>query len=179
MSTLAVITLILGLLAICGGGFAVKSPETMRSALEKYPRSVWPGRILLAIDMIWSAYAVNQLHLGGFDPLKIHLMWLAPVLIGVGAIYLDELLSVRALGGLLLLAVGPILAAVRDNGLGWGVIISVLCYLWIIAGLFFVLEPWWFRRVFKRFEAPATLRTAGIAKMVAGAGLVALALFVY
>lgn len=179
MSALAVITLILGLLAIGGGGFAVKSPDTMRRGLEKYPRSVWPGRILLAIDMAWSAYAVNQMHLGGFDALKVHLLWLAPVLTVLGALYLDELLSVRALGGLLLLAAGPILAAVRANEWGWGVIISALCYLWIVAGLFFVLEPWWFRRVFKRFEAPKTMRTAGIAKIAAGAALVALALFVY
>jgi hypothetical protein len=151
----------------------------MTRALEKYPRSVWPGRILLAIDMAWAAYAVSLMHLGGFDSLKIHLYWLAPALVIIGAIYMDELLSVRALGGLLLLAAGPILAAARWHPSLWRLVISVLMYLWIVAGLFLVLEPWWFRRVMQCFQSPKAIRAGSLSKIIIGIGLIVLAIFVY
>ncbi len=179
MSALAVIAWILGTFAIGGGLVALGAPELVRRGMDNYPRSVWPGRILLAVDMVWSAYGVTQMHLGGFDAWKLHLYWLAPVLIVVGCLYLDEMLSVRALGGLLLLAAGPMLAAARWHPSLWRLVISVLAYLWIVAGLFFVLEPWWFRRVMRCFRSPAALRAAGLSKVVFGAALVALALLAY
>lgn len=179
MSALAVIALILGIFAFGGGLLAAAAPEAVRRGLETYPRSVWPGRVLLAVDMTWAAWAVNQMHLGGFDAWKVHLMWLAPVLIIVGCIYLDELLSVRALGGLLLLVAGPMLNIARWHPSMWRLVISVLAYLWIIAGLFFVLEPWWFRRAAERLKTAAAVRNAGITKAVVGIMLVVLALLVY
>jgi hypothetical protein len=179
MSSLAVIAWILGTFAIGGGLVALGAPEMVRRGLADFPRSVWPGRILLAVDMVWSAYGVTQMHLGGFDAWKAHLYWLAPVLIVVGCLYLDDMLSVRALGGLLLLAAGPMLAAARWHPSLWRLVISVLAYLWIVAGLFFVLEPWWFRRAMRCFRSPAAIRAAGLSKVVLGAALVALALMVY
>ena len=100
MSPLAITAWILGTLAVGVGLFSACSPAWVRQGLRDFPRSIWPGRILLAVDMVWAAYAVTTLHLGGFDALKIHLYWLVPVCIVLGSLYLDELLSVRALGGL-------------------------------------------------------------------------------
>ena len=85
MSSLAVIAWILGTFAIGGGLLAAGVPAMVRRGMDNYPRSVWPGRILLAVDLVWAAYAVNQMHLGGFDAWKVHLCWLAPVLIGAMA----------------------------------------------------------------------------------------------
>jgi hypothetical protein len=179
MSALSWITLILGLLALGGGFIAVRAPEAVRRGLERYPRSVWPGRVLLAVDMTWAAWAINQMHLGGFDAWKVHLIWLAPILIIAGCVYLDELLSVRALGGLLLLAAGPMLNAARWHPSPWRLVIPILAYLWIIAGLFFVLEPWWFRRAARCFPSASSVRAAGFFKIASGAGLIVLALLVY
>lgn len=179
MLSLAWISILLGILAAGGGILAIAAPDQTQRKMENYSRSVWPGRILLAVDMTWAAIAVNQMHLGGFDAWKVHLMWLVPVLVVVGAIYLDELLSVRALGGLLLLVAGPILAAARWHPSAWRLVISVLAYLWIIVGLFFVLEPWWFHRIVLRFKSPGMLRAAGIVKLAFGFALVFLGVLVY
>jgi hypothetical protein len=151
----------------------------MRRGMAAYPRSVWPGRILLAIDLVWSAYEVSQMHLGSFDAFKVHLVWIAPVGILIGAVYLDELLSVRALGGFLLLLAGPILDAARWHPSGWRLVMTIFAYLWIIAGLTFLLTPWWFRRITMRMDSDRALRIGGITKAVFGVGLLALALLVY
>lgn len=179
MSALVGIAWILGTLAIGGGLLAFGAPERVRRGMEKFPRSVLPGRILLGVDMLWAAWAVNQMHLGGFDAWKVHLYWLAPVLIVVGILFLDELLSVRALGGLLLLAAGPMLNAARWHPSLWRLVVVVIAYVWIVAGLFFVLEPWWFRRVTQRMQSLKVIRIGGLFKAVVGAVLIALALFVY
>ncbi|MBI9021252.1 MAG: DUF2065 family protein, partial [Verrucomicrobia bacterium] len=131
-------------------------------------------------DMVWAAYAVTTLHLGAFDAVKVHLYWIAPVCIALGCLYLDEMLSVRALGGLLLLAAGPILNAARWNPSDWRLIITVIAYVWIITGLVFLLEPWWFRRLTEpAIQKDLTLRIGGLVKAAVGFGLLALAVWVY
>jgi len=180
MSPLAVVSWILGTLAVGVGLFSACSPAWVRQGLRDFPRSVWPGRILLAVDVVWAAYAVTTLHLGGFDALKIHLYWLAPVCIVLGCVYLDELLSVRALGGLLLLAACPILNAARWNPSDWRLIVTVMVYLWILVGLIFVLEPWWFRRLTTpMLKSDLLIRIGGLFKAAVGFGLIALAFWVY
>jgi hypothetical protein len=179
MSGLAVIAWVLGTFAIGGGLCAAGTPETVRRAMENYPRSVWPGRILVTIDMAWAAYAINQMHLGGFDASKVHLYWLVPVCIVLAVLYLDEMLSVRALGGLLLLAAGPLLNAARWHPSAWRLVITVIAYVWIGFGLLWLLEPWWFRRMVLRVQSLQLIRAGGLFKMLFGAGLIALALLVY
>jgi hypothetical protein len=180
MSTLAVAAWIMGTLAVGVGLFSACAPSLVRQGIQEFPRSVWPGRVLLAIDMVWAAYAVTTLHLGTFDPWKAHLYWLAPICIILGSLYLDELLSVRALGGLLLLVVGPILSAVRVNPSDWRLVVSVIAYAWILVGLVFLLEPWWFRRLCTQFiEKDGLIRAGGLFKAAIGFGLIALAFWVY
>lgn len=180
MSALAITAWILGTFAVGVGLFSACVPGLVRRGLAEFPRSVWPGRILLAVDMVWAATAVTTLHLGLFDAWKVHLYWITPVCIVLGCLYLDELLSVRALGGLLLLAAGPILNAARWNPSDWRLIVTVIAYAWIIVGLVFLLSPWWFRRLTEpAIKKDRTIRIGGLFKAAVGFGLLALAYWVY
>ena len=53
MSGIAVIAWILGTFAIGAGLLTAGVPSMVRRGMENFPRSVWPGRILLAVDMVW------------------------------------------------------------------------------------------------------------------------------
>lgn len=180
MSQLAVITLILGILALAGGLSGVFAPEPILRAVEKFPRSVWPGRLLAAVDFVWAALALVPMHLGHFDAWKIHLYWLAPVCIFLCVKYMNDLLSPRALGGLLLLAAGVVLNIARWHPSAWRLVMVLLAYSWIGFGLSWLLEPWWFRRI-ARFvlKTEKTVRLCGFFKALFGIGLLLLALFVY
>jgi hypothetical protein len=180
MSELSIVALLIGLLALAIGGFAFAAPARVRAGMEQFPRSIWPGRILAAVDLIWAAYELTRMHLGMFDAWKIHLYWLVPVAIYLCIRYMDELLSPRALGGLLLLVAGPLLAAARWHPSDWRLVISVLAYLWIVAGLAFLMEPWWFRRiVLATAKTDGAVRGGGAVKALLGLVLIVLALFVY
>lgn len=181
MSELSIIALLIGLLALAIGGISLAVPARVLAGTERFPRSIWPGRILAAVDLVWAAYNLTLMHLGMFDAWKIHLVWLVPVAIFLCVKYMDDLLSPRTLGGLFLLAAGPVLAAARWNPSDWRLVITVLAYLWIVLGLTFLLEPWWFRRLMPWIVGSTEnqVRFGGVLKALLGLGLIALALFVY
>jgi hypothetical protein len=181
MSELSIIAVLIGILALAIGLLSLAAPQTVRRGLERFPRSIWPGRILAAIDLVWAAYELSRMHLGLFDAWKVHLYWLVPIAVFLCIHYLDELLSPRALGGLLLLAAGPVLDAARWHPSDWRLVVTVIAYLWIALGLTFLLSPWWFRRLTPRIAGTndVQLRLGGTLKALLGIGLIALALFVY
>ena len=179
MSPLAITASIIGLLALIIAGYAYLYPTQVLKKLSNYPRSIWPGRIFVTIDLIWAAYAVTTLHLGGVDAYKIHLIWVTPLCIYMAMRYMDDLLSVRALGGFLLLVAGPILGIMRWHPSLWRLVVAVLCYAWIIVGLFLLMEPWWFRRIAQLIKTENGLKIAAIAKGAVGLALIVLGIFVY
>ena len=181
MSELSIISLLIGLLAVTGGAISLLAPARIRAGAAAFPRSVWPGRVLATIDLIWAAYNLTLMHLGMFDAFKVHLYWLTPVAIVLCIVYLDELLSPRSLGGFLLLAAGPVLAIARWHPSDWRLVITGIAYLWILLGLVFLLSPWWFRRisVWLTGRGDHAVRITGAIKAVVGLGLIALALLVY
>jgi hypothetical protein len=180
MSGLSIAALIIGALLLAGGVPSVAAPAAVRRGLTAFPRSIWPGRVLAAVDLVWAAIAFSQMHLGMFDAWKVHLYWLTPVAIFLCIKHLDELLSVRALGGLLLLAAGPVLNAARWHPSDWRLVVTVIAYLWITVGLVFLLSPWWFRRlVLAVTQSDVVLRIGGAVRTLFGLGLILLALFVY
>jgi hypothetical protein len=181
MSELSIVAFLIGLLALAIGGISLAAPARVRAGAEWFPRSVWPGRILAAVDLIWASYNLTLMHLGMFDAFKIHLCWLAPVAIYLCVKYMDELLSPRALGGLFLLAAGPALNIARWHPSEARLVVSLIAYLWIGLGLTFLLSPWWFRRLMPRMVGSndRQVRIGGALKALAGLGLIALALLVY
>lgn len=181
MSELSIVALLIGLLILTVGGLSLLIPARVRAGLAAFPRSIRPGRILAVIDLIWAAYELAQMHLGMFDAWKVHLYWITPVAIFLCIKYLDELLSPRALGGLFLLAAGPVLDIARWHPSGWRLVVTVIAYLWILLGLTFLLSPWWFRRLMPWIAGSTdrAVRITGTVKALFGLGLIALALLVY
>lgn len=181
MSDLSITAFLIGLLALAAGGISLLAPARVRAGVAGFPRSVWPGRVLATVDLIWAAYELSRVHLGMFDAWKVHLCWLTPIAIYLCIQFMNELLSVRALGGLLLLVAGPVLNIARWHPSDWRLVITVIAYLWILLGLLFLMSPWWFRRI----AVPVTgrgdgaVRLTGTVKALFGLGLIALALLVY
>ena len=181
MSELSIVALLIGLLALTVGALSLLAPARIRAGVAAFPRSIWPGRILAAIDLVWAAYALSQMHLGMFDAWKVHLYWMVPAAIFLCVKYLDELLSRRALGGFFLLVAGPVLDVARWHPSEWRLVVTVIAYVWILLGLTFLLSPWWFRRLTPWIAGSndRAVRITGLIKMLAGLGLIALALLVY
>jgi hypothetical protein len=130
------------------------------------------------VAAVWSFLLVQSIDLGEFSPLR-NIMLLAIV---AGAIlswiYVPEFLAVRALGMILLLAAEPLLESAVLRHEPSRLLLVVLAYAWVIAGLFFVGMPYvlrdavqWVTSVRNRLQAGA------VAGTVYGLALVVCALF--
>jgi len=180
MSELGIWTLGLGVVLLFLHGYVVAVPAKARVIAEKFPRSVWTGRILATIAFLWAAWLVYELPLGGFEHLKKWLFVVTPVVIGVSFVYMKDLLAPRAAGGLMLLYPAPVMALARLHDSPLSIVMSVVCYLIVIKGMIFVMSPWVFRKSVERiFTSDARLRVMGSIGVCFDLMLVVLALFAY
>ncbi|MGA0334311.1 MAG: hypothetical protein ACO3NW_10185 [Kiritimatiellia bacterium] len=136
------------LVSICFGiffllfyGWMWLMPEPSDRALRAYPRSVWPARILVAVSMVWFCYNLNQVDLGRFNDLKTGLWVLAPVGTFLVIHFIPDLLAVRGLCTVALLAGQPLLVAVRWHGSPAQHAVALLIYLLMIKCMILVVYP--------------------------------------
>ncbi len=148
--TLPILLAISAAVALALGLPMLLAPAAAQRALAAFPRSRAAAWILTALDLAWVVLIMRGASLGRFDILKPYLP-LAGVATFAAIVWgLDELLAVRALGGLLLLLGDPILDAVRWTGGAWPIAVAILAYILVIIGAIWVLWPWTFRKTHER-----------------------------
>lgn len=185
MTTLQIIGFIIGGLATLSGVLMLTKRQAVLSGLEAFPRSKYPGQVLSIINMIWAAWLCTQMYLGWFDAYN----WIFYVVgaIGIGCLikFLDELLSPRMLGGFLLLVAAPCLHAARffptpADPSPWRLIISVLCYIWIVYGIYLLCCPWGFRRLNEKWlKIDPKLKLGGAFKLIFGLAMLTVSALFY
>lgn len=180
MSALAMISLALGIAAILGKSCGLLRPDLSAAFLKSFPRSRPWALALTAIDLLLVAWLVWTLPNNWFTPYRAVLFLVAPLSYYLVVTFVNELLAVRALGGLLLLAASPVLDAARFHPSQARLVLVVLAYCWVFPGLLFVASPWWFRKLTAPMaERPALIRAGSVAGLALGALLLYLGLCVY
>jgi hypothetical protein len=171
--------LVTGLLLIVAHAYALATPGATRQFLQAFPRSrVW-GTILLSLGAIWAFWLVSTMDLGEFAHLRQAMLIAVPI----GAVltwqFVDEFLAVRALGILALLAADCLLEAAFLRPELSRLLLVVLAYAWIFAGLFLVGMPYilrdliaWLTASVARFRMAAAIGIAyGLALVLCAATL--------
>jgi hypothetical protein len=124
---------------------AIAKPAATREWLRQFPRSRFFGTVFVALAAIWGFLLLKYMDMGEFSRLRF------PMMIGVAVggyltwRYVEEFLAVRALGMLALLAAEPLLGAAFLRPELSKVLLSLLAYVWIGLGLFWVGIPWLLR----------------------------------
>jgi len=172
--------IMLGAVKLIGSGWVLGRPAEAMRALKAFPRSVWPGRVLSTVDLVWAAMLLNEMPMGSFDSWKVALYVLCPLAVVLVPIYLDELLSVRALGGLYLLLADPILDTARWHASDLSIIMSVIAYILVIFGIAFVLAPYLLGRLLQLWcRNEQACRISTIFGLIFGVAMIMLGVFVY
>lgn len=167
MITLASCFMAIGILHLLLTVPMLVSPAGALKVLKAFPRHDWAGRILAAVCMAWSVNLVREMPLGWFDAYKGWLYVAGPILYLLISIFMAELLAARALGGVLLLVASPVLEAASFQPSGLRLILVVLAYGWVIAGMALVLAPYRFRKT-----AQVVCGTTGQCRVMGGVGVV-------
>lgn len=166
-----------GLLLVLSHALGLIKPTASMDFARAFPRSRPAGTILLLIAAVWSFLLVSDIDLGEFSRLR------SLMLVGIvaGAIlswlYVEEFLAVRALGMLLLLAAEPLLESCALRSEQSRLLLVILAYVWIIAGLFFVGMPYLLRDAVKILTSQKQIwRLAALGGLLYGAALMSAAL---
>ena len=137
--------IVLGLLLLAAHLVALLKRDATQSFLKQFPRNYKWGVILLSIDFAWSMLIMSYMDMGEFFGLRTKFLFVLPVAFVLVLFFVKEFLAVRALGALMLLVSGPVLTAAFLQPPASRLLVPVLAYAWIIAGMFFVGMPFLMR----------------------------------
>ena len=168
-ASLPEIALITGLLTAVPAGFALIAPASAEKWFKKFPRSVWPGRVIMALCVVW---AVAWLVIMPFDFLKVlhpYLWIIMPLFIAGTWFFMPELLSCRAFGCLIALAATPMLSSAQWHPSLMRYFVIVYAYVLAVAGMFYIALPYLVRdHITWTFAGPARTRAVSAAFAVLG-----------
>jgi hypothetical protein len=142
---LQTVAIILGIALVVLHAFALMSASLVKHWLKSFPRSRTMGITLLTMVSLWAFWLAATMDLGEFSTYRGMLKLVIPLAWFLSLQFVDEFLSVRALGILLLLLAEPVLEATFLNPQSSRLLLVVLAYAWAVAGLFWVGMPYLLR----------------------------------
>jgi hypothetical protein len=174
---LSSLAIILGMAVIVPHLLALLKPAAFATALRKFPRSELWGFILMGIGTAWFLWNVHIESLADFVAYK-HLMLFGFGAVGVLAcIFVRDYLAVRGMAVVLLLMAKLMLDTARWYDSEWRIVIAVLAYIWILAGMVFIISPWRLRDMIHWATAnEKRIRIGSAMRLAAGLFLVILGL---
>ena len=134
-----------GALLLLAHLFALFSGKALQAWLRTFPRSREAGVLLTIAAATWFYFLVTMMDLGEFSPWRDTVRWLTPIAGVLSILYMRDFLAVRALGTLALLLAQPLLESAFLREENSRLLLVVLTYVWIVAGMFWVGMPYTLR----------------------------------
>ena len=171
------------------GLFTVIRPKEATRFLQAFPRNRLAGQVLCAAAWLWTAYEVDTIGIEVFDRIVRRLwflssdipgmVWiLAIVLTVLTCLWMDNLLSLRAISALFMLFPAELFPAVRQCDTSWRLTLVVFAYVCAVVGMFGMFYPWHLRRALDwRVAKPLRVTAFGAAYLAIGALFLVLGAF--
>ena len=158
--------LIVGLVLIAVHLVALLKASPTKEWLQKLPRNQSIGTWVLAVAFIFAMIVATSMDLGEFSRMRWLAQFAVPAMFLSLLFYTNEYLGARSLGILVILIACPVLAAAFLKSPPSRVLLSGLCYVYILLGLFWIGMPHTLRD-----QIGWVTKTDGRFKMVALSGL--------
>jgi hypothetical protein len=178
--SLRLTAIVLGLLYVAAHLPAALAPVRFGVWARRLSNNYPLGVVLMVLATLWFVVLTGLMDLGEISNIRVQLMvvWaIAGVLL---AIFVRGFLTLRALGCLLLLAAALLLDAAFLATTPWRYVVTILAYVWVIAGMILVYSPHvgrkWIDWASENTEHMRVLAWPGVA---AGLLLVILGIWVY
>jgi len=146
MTSLSAASLIVGTLISVGNTPGMVAPDRFAVWLKAFPRNRQIGVALMILNTIWAGSIVFTGQYSDFwifpeHVIRVSVFFLAPLFCFAVIQYADQYLAARGAGILLILAARPLLAAAFVEDSAARLVITILAYIWVIAGIVFVAAP--------------------------------------
>src|SRR5437762_14369450 len=133
--------IVAGAFLVLVGLLGLLKPD-LAGVVQRFPRSRVAGVLVLTICLVWTFWLLATIQMGEFSAFRRPLLIALPIGYGLALRFVDEFLAVRALGILCLLAAEPLLDAAFLRYETSRLLVTVLAYLLILGGLFWVAIPY-------------------------------------
>ena len=124
----------------------VAAPERAAAWWRRFPRSVWPGRVLAVVSLAWAALWAPFVMLEFFQGAAARMFpWVQVAFLALAAgvvLAMPDLLSCRAAGMLFVLVPTPLLSAARWHPSPARLLVVLAAYAMAVAGMFWIAKPW-------------------------------------
>jgi hypothetical protein len=167
--SLQTVGILVGLLLIAVHVVALVRQQRILPWLSTVPRSMNLGTVFLTISFLWAWMVATSMDLGEFHQVRWLAQFALPVFF-VGTLFIaNDYLGARSIGMFLLLAACPLLDAAFLKVPQSRLLLSLLAYAWIVAGLFWVGMPYTMRDQIAWLQAkPSRYRMACFAGIAYG-----------
>ena len=177
---------VLGIPLFGYGLFTVVRPQLATRFLQAFPRNRVAGQVLGAAAWLWTAYEIDTIGIEVFDRIVRRLwffssdipgmVWILAIILTVlTCLWMENLLSIRALSALFMLFPAELFPAVRLCDTSWRLTLVVFAYVCAVIGMFGMFYPWHLRRAITwRVAKPARVMGFGAAYLAIGALFLAL-----
>ena len=137
--------IVLGIALIASHAWVLMNAEKTKAFLKAFPRTFKWGVILMSLSLVWALFLLSNMDMGEFYNMR-RIFMLVVAAGGIGMImFVPEFLAVRALGCLMLLAASPVLYAAFMQPQTSRLLLPILAYAWIMAGMYFIGMPFLMR----------------------------------
>lgn len=178
--SLKIVCIVLGLLGLAYGFIAATNPAAVRRVMTGLPRNFRAGAVAMLLATVWADILVYSVDLAEMTEYRYWLLLFFTVLGIMTIIFLPDFLFARALGVLLLLATEVLLSATFAALHPARHVVTIIGYIWAIAGMFFVTAPYLFRDLVDFFhKSDASTRRVGLLKAAGGVALIALGMICF
>ncbi len=139
------------------GLFTVVRPKKATRFLQAFPRNRTAGQVLCAAAWAWTAYEIDTIGIEVFDKIVRRLwffqsdipgmVWILAIALTVlTCLWMENLLSLRALCALFMLFPAELFPAVRMSDTSWRLTLVVFAYVCAVVGMIGMFYPWHLRR---------------------------------
>ena len=143
--SLSLLAVLLGLALAASQVYGWLYPDHYRQVLQTFPRSLWPGYLLVGLATVWFLYNVNQETIADFAKYK-QLMVFGFAALGVmTCLFVKDFLAVRGFALVMLLLAKVMVDTARWAESEWRLVIVIWAYIFIFAGMWLTISPWRFR----------------------------------
>lgn len=178
--SLQAVGIIVGLVLIVVHVLALLRQEKVLPWLSTVPRSQNVGTTFLTVGFLWAWIVATSMDLGEFQQVRWLAQFALPAFYVAMLFVANDYLGARALGIVLLLAACPVLDAAFLKPPQSRLLLSVLAYAWIVAGLFWVGMPFTMRNQIAWIQAkPSRYRTLCVAGAAYGTVVLLAAILFY
>lgn len=168
--------LLLGGLLVVLHLIALLKPDATKTWLNKLPRNQNVGTWVLAVAFVWTMVVATSMDLGEFAKVRYLAQFAVPAMFLSLLFFTNDYLGARSLGILAILAACPLLEAAFLQPPPSRLLLSGLCYVYVILGLFWIGMPHTLRdQISWATKTPARFKMATLSGLAYGVVLVACA----